>query len=238
MPPCEAGDSGRKLLSAAIPDASGLYPPPPRNTPTFLRRNAPVLRRRAGFTGRTRRLPRRGAGGTTSGHGPGDAGPRRPQAVSRTSAARSTCSGTMSKPIAYISKIRDNHARLGDRPYEWVRNEDGPPWRPFAGPPGECRVGLKRALADAIIGEENARVGISRGKTSSCFAERKEATEKESTQLLRGHTASRWPVGSLFGEVSCVPGSYRRRRVPDRRESEAAMSMMSREVSSPTSQRF
>ena len=45
-------------------------------------------------------------------------------------------------PVEYISRIRDNYARLGYKPYSWVRNADIPPWAPLSKPLSECRLGL------------------------------------------------------------------------------------------------
>jgi len=45
-------------------------------------------------------------------------------------------------PVEYIPRIRDNYARLGYAPYQWVVNEDLPPWAPLAKPLSECRLGL------------------------------------------------------------------------------------------------
>ena len=45
-------------------------------------------------------------------------------------------------PVDYIPRIRDNYARLGYRPYNWVRNADTPPWAPLSRPLSECRLGV------------------------------------------------------------------------------------------------
>jgi len=45
-------------------------------------------------------------------------------------------------PIDYIPRIRDNYARLGYRPYNWVTNADTPPWAPLSKPLSKCRLGL------------------------------------------------------------------------------------------------
>jgi len=45
-------------------------------------------------------------------------------------------------PVEYIPRIRDNYARLGYKPYQWVVNADPPPWTPPAKPLSECRLGL------------------------------------------------------------------------------------------------
>lgn len=45
-------------------------------------------------------------------------------------------------PVEYIPRIRDNYARLGYAPYNWVVNEDLPPWARLSKPLSECRLGL------------------------------------------------------------------------------------------------
>jgi D-proline reductase (dithiol) PrdB len=45
-------------------------------------------------------------------------------------------------PVEYIPRIRDNYARLGYRPYNWVRHAEPPPWSPLPKPLSECRLGL------------------------------------------------------------------------------------------------
>lgn len=49
----------------------------------------------------------------------------------------------MSAPVEYITRIRENYARLGYEPYGWadLRSEP-PPWRPLEKPLAQCRVGL------------------------------------------------------------------------------------------------
>jgi D-proline reductase (dithiol) PrdB len=49
----------------------------------------------------------------------------------------------MSAPIEYITRIRENYARLGYKPYTWVdKRSEPPPWAPLAKPLAECRLGL------------------------------------------------------------------------------------------------
>jgi D-proline reductase (dithiol) PrdB len=51
--------------------------------------------------------------------------------------------GAGSKPVAYITRIRENYARLGYKPYAWVDNSASPPpWTPLEKPLSECRLGL------------------------------------------------------------------------------------------------
>ena len=46
------------------------------------------------------------------------------------------------EPVEYIPRIRDNYARLGYKPYNWVVHTDPPPWTPLARPLSQCRLGL------------------------------------------------------------------------------------------------
>ncbi len=45
-------------------------------------------------------------------------------------------------PVEYIARIRDNYARLGYKPYNWVVNAEAPPWAPLKKPLSQCRLGL------------------------------------------------------------------------------------------------
>ncbi len=45
-------------------------------------------------------------------------------------------------PVAYIDRIRDNYARLGYKPYNWVVNATPAPWAPLGKPLSQCRLGL------------------------------------------------------------------------------------------------
>lgn len=45
-------------------------------------------------------------------------------------------------PVDYIPRIRDNYARLGYKPYQWVVNDDPPPWAPLRKPLSRCRIGM------------------------------------------------------------------------------------------------
>ncbi len=45
-------------------------------------------------------------------------------------------------PVEYIARIRDNYARLGYKPYNWIVNADTPPWTPLSKPLAKCRLGL------------------------------------------------------------------------------------------------
>jgi D-proline reductase (dithiol) PrdB len=46
-------------------------------------------------------------------------------------------------PIEYITRIRENYARLGYKPYAWVDHSSSPPpWQPLRKPLAECRLGL------------------------------------------------------------------------------------------------
>lgn len=48
----------------------------------------------------------------------------------------------MQQPVEYMTRIRDNYAKLGYKPYQWVSNQEPPPWQPLNKPLSECRVGL------------------------------------------------------------------------------------------------
>ena len=51
----------------------------------------------------------------------------------------------MSAPVEYITRIRENYARLGYQPYAWVdhRNPPSPPpWQPLRKPLAESRLAL------------------------------------------------------------------------------------------------
>ena len=48
----------------------------------------------------------------------------------------------MQPPVEYIARIRDNYAKLGYKPYQWVVNMEPPPWQPLRKPLGQCRLGL------------------------------------------------------------------------------------------------
>jgi len=48
----------------------------------------------------------------------------------------------MQQPVEYIRRITNNYAKLGYKPYQWVSNQEPPPWQPLNKPLSECRVGL------------------------------------------------------------------------------------------------
>jgi len=48
----------------------------------------------------------------------------------------------MSQAVEYITRITDNYAKLGYKPYQWVSNSDTPPRTPLRKPLSQCRVGL------------------------------------------------------------------------------------------------
>lgn len=48
----------------------------------------------------------------------------------------------MQPPVEYVTRIRENYARLGYTPYQWVINTDPPPWQPLRKPLSQCRLGL------------------------------------------------------------------------------------------------
>lgn len=48
----------------------------------------------------------------------------------------------MQPPVEYMTRIRDNYAKLGYKPYQWVSNAEPPPWQPLQKPLSACRLGL------------------------------------------------------------------------------------------------
>ena len=48
----------------------------------------------------------------------------------------------MSEPVHYIKRIEEKYANLGYGAYQWVLNEDPPPWQPLLKPLAEARLGL------------------------------------------------------------------------------------------------
>lgn len=49
----------------------------------------------------------------------------------------------MAAPVEYITRIRENYARLGYKAYEWVDNRREPaPWKPLRRPLSQSRLGL------------------------------------------------------------------------------------------------
>ena len=49
----------------------------------------------------------------------------------------------MAAAVEYITRIRENYARLGYKPYAWVDNTASPPpWKPLEKPLSECQIGL------------------------------------------------------------------------------------------------
>ena len=55
---------------------------------------------------------------------------------------RSIEAGEPSDPVDYIARTREQYDKLGYPPYQWVRNEDEPPFAPLAKPLSEAKVGL------------------------------------------------------------------------------------------------
>lgn len=56
-------------------------------------------------------------------------------------------------PVDYIPRIRENYARLGYPPYQWVVNDDSPPWTPLAKPLSQCRLGLAASGGIYLAGQ-------------------------------------------------------------------------------------
>ena len=48
----------------------------------------------------------------------------------------------MTQPVEYITRITDNYAKLGYKPYQWISNATTPPWTPLRKPLSQCRLGL------------------------------------------------------------------------------------------------
>ncbi len=56
-------------------------------------------------------------------------------------------------PVEYIARIRDNYARLGYKPYNWVVNTDTAPWAPLPKPLSQCRLGLAASGGIYVTGQ-------------------------------------------------------------------------------------
>jgi len=56
-------------------------------------------------------------------------------------------------PVNYIKLIEDQYTALGYSTYQWVVNEDRPPWTPLARPLAECRVGLVASGGIYVTGQ-------------------------------------------------------------------------------------
>lgn len=59
----------------------------------------------------------------------------------------------MQPPVEYITRIRDNYAKLGYKPYQWVVNDDTPPWTPLRKPLSDCRLGLVASGGIYVTGQ-------------------------------------------------------------------------------------
>ena len=62
----------------------------------------------------------------------------------------------MSAPVEYITRIRENYARLGYKPYAWVdhRNPSSPPpWQPLRKPLAESRLALLASGGIYVTGQ-------------------------------------------------------------------------------------
>lgn len=46
------------------------------------------------------------------------------------------------EPVEYITRIREKYSGLGYPEYQWVVNDDVPPWQPLRKPLAETRLGL------------------------------------------------------------------------------------------------
>ena len=58
-----------------------------------------------------------------------------------------------SEPVPYITRITEKYARLGYPGYNWVTNQDPPPWQPMQKPLSECRLGLIASGGIYITGQ-------------------------------------------------------------------------------------
>ena len=59
----------------------------------------------------------------------------------------------MQPPVEYIPRIRDGYARLGYPAYQWVINDDRPPWQPLGKPLSACRLGLMASGGIYVTGQ-------------------------------------------------------------------------------------
>ena len=48
----------------------------------------------------------------------------------------------MSMPVEYITRIEEKYTQSGYALYQWVKNDDSPPWQPLRRPLTTCRLGL------------------------------------------------------------------------------------------------
>ena len=55
--------------------------------------------------------------------------------------------------VNYIKLIEDQYTALGYPTYQWVVNEDRPPWTPLTKPLAECRLGLVASGGIYITGQ-------------------------------------------------------------------------------------
>ena len=67
-------------------------------------------------------------------------------------------------PVDYIERTREQYASLGYPPYQWVHNEDAPPFAPVSKPLAESRIGLHR------LGRGSTARGRSRSTTGTTSA--------------------------------------------------------------------
>ncbi|MBI5439664.1 MAG: hypothetical protein HY900_00460 [Deltaproteobacteria bacterium] len=59
----------------------------------------------------------------------------------------------MRAPVAYMIRLRDNYAKLGYEPYQWVVNRDPPPWQPLRKPLSRSRLGLVASGGIYVTGQ-------------------------------------------------------------------------------------
>lgn len=60
----------------------------------------------------------------------------------------------MSAPVKYIERIQEKYADLGFDGYNWVVNQEPPPWQPLQTPLSQCRIGLIASGGIYIAGQK------------------------------------------------------------------------------------
>jgi len=56
-------------------------------------------------------------------------------------------------PVEHMKRISKLYSSLGYPPYQWVRNEDPPPWQPLKKPLRQCRVALSASGGIYQVGQ-------------------------------------------------------------------------------------
>jgi D-proline reductase (dithiol) PrdB len=60
---------------------------------------------------------------------------------------------SVSEPVKYIERIRNQYASLGYKSYTWVTNRDKPPWTPLRKPISGSRLGLVASGGIYAVGQ-------------------------------------------------------------------------------------